>query len=251
MNFKVNKKSISIIICLFIFIFALSDKASATITSTESDSYKITWPNLNSGAGDPDEGAYNLGVTIGQNAPGLYEGSSAYDVRGGFQYIHSIVPFTFSIDKFSVNFGSLIPLTASTDTIALSVSVGSAGGYSIKVQENKALTSSSDATIIDTTCDGSDCDQDTATTWTQSSTYGFGFSMSGDDVPSDFSSTKYRQFANATSAEDPVEIMGNTPSGTLTPGDKSASMTLKVNVSGSQEAGVYENIITFIALPIY
>lgn len=249
MNLKIIRKIVSALFCFFLLMLAFQNQTQATVTSVESDSYKITWPNLNSGAGIPDLDNYKLGATIGQIAPGLYEGASTYDVRGGFQYIHSIIPFTFSIDKFSVDFGSLMPLTASTDTIGLSVSVGSAGGYSIKAQENKALTSSS-AIIIDTTCDTS-CDENTADAWTQSSTYGFGFNMSGDDIPADFSGGKYRQFANAAGVEDAVEIMGNTPSGTLTPGDKTAVMTLKVNVSGNQEAGTYENIITFIALPIY
>lgn len=250
MSLATAKKTALGLFFFFLLISAYSRPTEATVTSVESDSYKITWPNLNSGSGTPSAGTYNLGVTVGQNAPGLYEGASTYDVRGGFQYIHSIVPFTFSISKFSVDFGSLTPLTASTDTIGLSVSIGSAGGYSIKAQENNALTSSTSSTIIDTTCDTS-CDENTADTWTQSSTYGFGFNMAGDDIPADFSGGKYRQFASTAESEDAVEIMGNTPAGSLTPGDKSATMTLKINVSGNQEAGTYENIITFIALPIY
>ena len=33
--------------------------------------------------------------------------------------------------------------------------------------------------------------------------------------------------------------------------DKQATMTLKVLVSGTQAAGIYENMITFIATPTY
>jgi hypothetical protein len=251
MIFK-QKKIILFFSAIGFFIFFLkANSIQATITSTESNSYKITWPNLNSGSATPSAGSYKMGVTMGQIAPGLYEGNSLYNIKSGFQYIHSIVPFTFTLDKFSIDFGSLEPLTAKTDTIGITVTVGSAGGYSIRTQENKALTSTSGSTIIDTLCDASDCDQDGASTWENANTRGFGFNMTGDDIPSDFSGGKYRQFANATVPEDPVEIMGNTPSETLTPGTKNATMTLKVNVLGTQEAGVYENMITFTALPTY
>jgi len=235
-----------IILHLFIYLFSYSTKVLAA-PSMSSDNYQIDWPNLNMGAGLPDSNSYNLGVTTGQIAPGLYS-SAGYKVRAGFQYIHSIIPFTFKIDKISVDFGSLTVGVGSTDTIALEVNCGSAGGYSVTAQENNSLTSTAASTILDTTCDPSDaCTEVDAGTWTSNSTYGFGFSMSGADVPNEFSGGKYKQYADISGAETPQAVMSGTNVGI----GKTASMTLKVNVSGTQAAGVYENILTFIATPTY
>lgn len=230
-----------------ILIILLSASPVLAVHPMNSDSYQIDWPNLNMGAGLPDSGTYNLGVTTGQIAPGLYS-STGYKVRAGFQYIHSIIPFTFILDKIAVDFGSLTVGTPSTDTIGLEITCGSAGGYSVTVQENNPLTSTAQSTIPDTTCDpGDTCDESDAGIWTLSTTYGFGYNMSGTDVPSEFSGGKYKQYADISSAETPQAVMNGTNVGT----GKTSTMTLKVNISGTQAAGIYENILTFIATPTY
>ncbi len=234
---------------LFLLILLILTTAAPALAvhPITSDSYQIDWPNLNMGAGLPDSGSFKLGVTTGQIAPGLYS-SSGYKVRAGFQYIHSIIPFTFTLDKIAVDFGSLTPGTPSTDTIDLEVTCGSAGGYTVTVQENNPLTSTALSTIPDTTCDpGDTCDESDAGTWTLSTTYGFGYNMTGIDVPSEFSGGKYKQYADISSAETPQAVMIGTNVGV----GKTSTMTLKVNISGTQAAGVYENILTFIATPTY
>ena len=65
-----------------------------------SPNYRIQFPNLNSGAGVPSSAGYQVSTTIGQTAAGLYS-SSGYRVKSGFQYIHSVIPFSFSVSKFS------------------------------------------------------------------------------------------------------------------------------------------------------
>lgn len=238
-----NKLFFSVLISLFF----LSVSSVLAVHPMTSDSYQIDWPNLNMGAGLPDSGSYNLGVTTGQIAPGLYE-STGYKVRAGFQYIHSIIPFTFKIDKIAVDFGSLTVGVGTTDTLGLEVDSGSAGGYTVTAQENNPLTSSAASTIVDTTCDAGDtCDESDEGTWSLSTTYGFGYNMSGDDVPSEFSGGKYKQFADMSLSETPQTVMEGSDAGR----DKQATMTLKINISGTQAAGIYENIITFIATPTY
>jgi len=71
--------------------------------------------------------------------------------------------------------------------------------------------------------------------------------MSGTDVPNEFSGGKYKQYADISGAETPQAVMTGTNVGI----GKTSTMTLKINVSGIQAAGVYENIITFIATPTY
>ncbi|MDP2672134.1 MAG: hypothetical protein Q8O68_01335, partial [Candidatus Daviesbacteria bacterium] len=213
----------------------------------ESPNYRIVFPNLNSGAGIPTSTNYNLNSTIGQTAAGLFS-SSGYRVKAGFQYINSIIPFSFSISDIQKNFGTLTPDTPSTSSSTIIVSAGGAGGYSIKAHENNPLKTRDQLnTIIDTLCDTT-CSEAVAASWTSSTKYGFGFNMNGNDVPADFTTTDYfRQFADRSTAESPAVIMSSVNVGT----SRTAVITYKVNVSSVQPAGTYQNIITFTAIPSY
>lgn len=242
------------LICLFaIFYFIFSIKTSAqTATSTstmKSEDYMIRMPNFNFASGSVTSDEYKLGFTGGENAIGLSE-SDGYRLRAGFWYIKSIIPFGFSLTPTSINFGTLTAGTPVTDNIVLTVSSGGAGGYRVTVQENKPLTSGSGNTIPDTTCDNGDCTESSATTWNQSSTYGFGYTLFGNDVPTPFptgspAGNLFKQFSDRTLNETPETVMVSSPVGK----NRSSTMTLKVNVSGTQAAGSYQNILTFIATP--
>lgn len=213
-----------------------------------SDNYTIQFPNFNSGAGIPSSSGYVLDSTIGQTAAGLFS-SSGYQVKSGFQYIHSIIPFSFSVDDIQIAFGTLTPGTPSTDTSTLTVSAGGAGGYSVTVAESSPLkTLDGAATIADTTCDGADCSESTATVWSSNSIYGFGYNMSGDDVPAGFTdSTYFKQFADLSLSETPQTVMSSANVGS----SRSSTITYKVNISDVQPSGTYQNIVTFVAIPGY
>jgi hypothetical protein len=218
--------------------------AQASITSPN---YVIQMPNFNSGAGIPSSSGYKVNTTVGQTAPGLYS-SSGYRIRSGFQYISSIIPFSFSISSYLINFGTLIPDTPSTLTSTLTVSAGGAGGYSVKARENDALKTTSGDTIPDVTCDAGTCTEGTAEVWSLVSTYGFGYNMSGNDIPADFTnSTYFRHFANQTQSETDQEVMLSSSVGR----NRIATMTYKINVSPVQPAGGYQNKILFTAIPSY
>ncbi|MFH1971335.1 MAG: hypothetical protein ABIJ05_03060 [Patescibacteria group bacterium] len=213
----------------------------------KSDNFEIQMPNLNSGAGIPSSTNFGIDSTIGQTAAGLFS-STGYRVKSGFQYIHSIIPFSFQISKLAISFGTLIPGTPATDSHTLTVSAGGAGGYQVKAFENNPLrTFNNLSTIADTSCNSS-CDEETAGEWTQDTKYGFGFNVSGDDVPGDFINDDYfRQFADLSFAEIPQVVMSSIYVGR----SRQALVTYKVNVSGVQEAGTYSNIITYVAIPTY
>ena len=213
----------------------------------ESTNYRIVFPNLNSGAGVPTSTNYNLNTTLGQTGPGEYS-STGYKVKAGFQYINSIIPFSFSISDIQKNFGTLTPTSPSTSSSTIIVSAGGAGGYSVKASENHPMqTSDASDSIIDTLCDTT-CSETSAAVWTSTTKYGFGFNMSGNDVPADFvGATYYRQFADRSTAESDATIMSSTNVGT----SRTATITYKVNVSSVQPAGTYQNIIRFTAIPSY
>lgn len=244
-------KALPFVTCLWVnLLIGLFPSPVQAQSSVKSDNYEITWPNLNMGAGLPTSDTKNINVTTGQIAPGLYTFTEAgFKIRAGFQYIHSIIPFAFTISDLTITFTDpLVPGTPATAANALTVACGGAGGYVIKASENKPLTSASASTIPDTTCDNSDCDQSTAAAWTNNAIYGFGFNMSGSDIPADFTgSTMYRQFADRSNSETPAIIMTGANVGK----DIQSTVTYKINVSNTQAAGRYQNIITFMAIPTY
>lgn len=215
--------------------------------SLVSPNYKIQMPNFNSGAGIPSSSGYKLDTTVGQTAAGLYS-SSGYLVRSGFQYIHSIIPFSFSMSNFLINFGTLMPNTPSTLTSTLTVSAGGAGGYKVTAREADALKTSGGQAIPDVTCDAADCSESAAGVWSLSTTYGFGYNMSGNDIPADFlGATYFRHFANSTLSQGDQIVMSSANVGR----SRTATMTYKINISTVQESGSYQNKILFTAIPSF
>ena len=241
-----NKRRIFLTILVFTF-FLLTATGAVAQAVIESPNYRIQFPNLNSGAGIPSSTNYALDSTLGQTGPGQFS-SAGYIVKSGFQYIHSIIPFSFAIEKIAIPFGSLTPQTAKTDTSTLTVSSGGAGGYQVTAKENIPLTNQSSDTIPDTLCDAGTCSQTAAGIWTQNTTYGFGYNMSGNDIPAAFvDSTYFKQFADASAPEASQIVMSSANVGRT----RQSTITYKVNVSNVQPAGTYRNIITFTATPTY
>ena len=251
MNFKIGILfkifNLKLIILLLSFSFYLSPPGIHAQAKITSPNYIIQMPNFNSGAGIPSSAGYKLDTTIGQTAPGLYS-STGYLVRSGFQYIHSIIPFSFSMSNFLINFGTLMPGTPVTRTSTLMVSAGGAGGYRVTAREAGYLQTSTGKTIPDSTCDAGTCSETAAAVWSLATTYGFGNNMSGNDVPSDFiDGTYFRQFANAALSEGDQSVMSSVNVGR----DRTATITYKVNVSAVQAAGSYQNRILFTAIPSF
>lgn len=218
-------------------------------SSMSNNLYIIRWPNLNSFAGKPSSADYSLGITGGQISPGLYSGSN-YKVRAGFQYIHSIIPFSFSISSVFIDFGPITPGSPVTRTNTLTISNGSAYGYSVLANENHPLRNlATGFTIPDTTCDSGTCDEATSAEWVNLTTFGFGYrcdNITGTDCNSDFSNANYyKQFASSESAEliQPVMIGANVGR------EITSEITYKINISSTQPAGTYQNAIMYIAIP--
>jgi len=230
---------------VFISIFSTPVLA---VNSMESDSYKLQFTNLNMTSGSKESSNYKILDTLGQTGPGQYS-SSGYYVKAGFPYIKTIIDFSFTISDLSIDFGTLTPSSFSTQTNTLTVSAGGAGGYSVTAIEDHPLKlQASSTTIPDTTCDAGTCDQTTAQVWTNTSKYGFGFNMTGNDIASDFTDAGYfRQFADLASAESPQTIMTSTDVGS----NRTATVTYKANISASQAAGDYSNQVTYVAIPTY
>ena len=209
----------------------------------------IEMGNLNSISGKPTGSGYALSYTSGQTGNGLYSGTN-YKVRAGFQYISSIIPFRFSIDKTFIDFGTVTPGSFIQRTNLLTISNGSAFGYQVTVSQNHNLrVNATGQEIPATVCNsGSPCTTSTAGIWNDPLTYGFGYNcqnVSGTDcVPGFTDATYYKPFIASPSA---VAVMSGLVVGT----NKQVTISYQLNVSGSQAPGLYTNIINYIATPTF
>lgn len=237
------------IVCISLLLFFFFSLRTADGLTMSNSRWILQFGNLNSGAGTPSNANYKLGVTIGQTAAGLFTGTN-YKVRSGFQYIKTIIPFSFSISSRLIDFGELTASTPVTRTNTLTISHGSAFGYTVTASESSQLLSPGIGSVIpDTTCDGGTCTQTTAALWSNPLTYGFGYrcdNLVGTDCDSGFSTANYyKQFADASAQETPGTVM----TGTGVSRNKQAQITYKVNISNTQPAGQYRNVVSFIATP--
>lgn len=235
---------------LTIFIFFSLFAGRALAVNMDSPLFRIQFGNVNIAGGEKSSTTYNLSDTLGQLAAGQFQ-STGYIVKAGFQYIHSIIPFSFSISNININLGTLAPNTPSTATTTLTVSFGGAGQYQVTTIEDGPLTTLSGAsTIPDTQCNGGvdTCSETQAKPWTLNSAYGFGYNMSGDDIPSDFiDSTYYRPFPDKQQAESAQIVMSSANVGK----SRQSTVTFKVNISVVQPAGTYQTVVNYVATPSF
>ncbi len=252
-------------------IFAISLLCSFSVLAFEmkSSQFRIQMGHLNIGSGKESLSANtNLAYTLGQNAA-MEFAENGYIIKAGFQYLHSIVPFSFTVSETRIDFGELYPYDPKTASTNLTVSYGGGGNYQILAYEEAPLTTLDGNNQIPNTCcdpgcdDPGKCDQNTAALWVDSSTVGFGYNMSGEDIPSTFESPGcngncYRRFADQSVSppEEPVAVMSSnnvTVDLSSKPKDiyHEATMTFKVNIDPNQAGGNYQTIIHFIALPSY
>jgi len=215
----------------------------------ESPRFRIQFSNLNTASGTKSSEGYSLSDTVGQLAAGRFD-SEGYVVKAGFQYLHSIIPFRFTITDTTIDFGPINPKTFSAAKTNLIVSFGSAGNYQVTANEEGKLRSASGNTIPDTTCNGKShtCSENVAKPWTSLTAYGFGYHLEGDDAASDFiDSTYFRPFPDSSEKKPPAVVMSNVNVGK----NRTATVTFKVNVSPDQVAGTYQTVINFTATPSF
>lgn len=216
----------------------------------ESSFYRIQYGNVTFAGDSGSSASYNITTTVGELASQEFT-SSGYIVKAGFQYLNSIIPFTFSVSDISIDLGTLAADTPSTTTTDLTVSFGGAGQYQVTAQELTTLQTPGGADeIVNTSCNGGaqTCTLSSANVWDSTSAYGFGYNMSGDDIPGDFvGSTYFRPFPDASSAEDPEVVM----SSVNVTSSSTSTMTFKANINATQAAGTYRTIVRFIATPSF
>lgn len=228
--------------CTLLFVFTPPVLAQ----SLTSPSYRIRFGNFNITSGLKSSASYSLTDTVGQTAADLFT-SSGYSVKAGFQYLYTLYDFSFTISDLTIDLGNLTPGTFSNDTNILTVSAPGQG-YSVATYATHRLANNLGDVIPDTTCNTGTCTESSAQAWTSTSIYGFGYNAAGADVTSDFVDTTYfRPFPDRSLGDSPATIMSSLAAGQ----GRTATITYRVNVSGSQAAGNYETQIIYLATPVY
>lgn len=233
--------------CLLFTAFCILFTTSVRAEVLTSPSFKIRFGNFNMTAGEKSSSSYALTDTVGQTAAGLFS-SSGYAVKAGFQYMYTLYDFSFAISDLTIIFGSVTPNNFSTATNTLTVSAPGQG-YSVStIASNRLKKSGTSDYVPDTACDLGTCTESAAGVWTNTAVNGFGYNASGNDIAADFTGpTYFRPFPDLSLGDSPATVMTSTSAGR----NRTATITYKLNVSGSQAAGDYENQITYIATPVY
>lgn len=246
-------KKLRIVIIAFVFLSTIyhllptiSPVRAVTMISSQ---YQVKYANINIGGTNTGSSNYKLSQSIGQLAAGTFT-SNGYVIKAGFQYWHSIIPFSFSLSSTLLNLNTLFPSTPTTATTNITVSFGSAGIYQVTAIEERPLQNAFSNTIPDTACNGgaSTCTVSSAQLWDDNGQYGFGYNMTGNDIPADFvSSSYYRPFPNRAAAGTPAVVMSSTNVGR----NRLSTLKVKGNVSNSQAGGFYTTVLNFVATPGY
>jgi len=260
MTNKKLKSNFLFAFCFVVLIFAFCFLNSVNAINMESSRYRIQFGNIGIGGDNLTSDDIRLTTSLGQLAANRFD-SDGYVVKAGFQYIHSIIPFRFSISKTNIDFGSLIPNKPSEVASILSVSFGGAGQYQVTAVEEGPLQTMAGTFIPDTLCNGgkNTCDETTPKLWDLNNTYGFGYTMDvgGKDIPESFvncyqtsgNKSCYRPFPDSLqpTPETPAIVMFSPNVGR----NKQATIKFKVNIGPSQTTGSYQTIISFVATPTY
>lgn len=205
--------------------------------------------NITGGRKSNNSGTINLTDTVGQTFQGRFD-SNGFVIQAGFQYINTLIPFSFKISSLDIDFGHLVPEIPSTRSNILTVTTGSAFGYTVKAIEDHPLRMSNGITTIpDTSCDlATPCLQTDANEWSDNLRFGFGYNMSGADVDlGDFVNSNYYRPFPVQNIDQPAIVMSK--GGVAT--SSAATVTYKINIEGAQAAGTYQNAIQYIAIPSF
>ncbi len=252
---KIPLSNLQVILFLFLLILITIYKSSiiniAYAQTMTNGSYTIEEGNLNSFAGQATGTNYTVTDTGGGLAPGIYSGPN-YKIRANFGYggeASSSGAFSFSISNTAISYGTITPGEPITRANTLTVSSSNAG-YQITASENHPLEGATNATIPNTTCDSGNCTQAISGIWASLLTYGFGYRCdnlnSSSDCAQGFTTTNYyKSFANTQASQTPQAIMTNSTPVT----NHAGQISYKLNISGSQPSGLYQNAIQYVAVP--
>ncbi len=162
-------------------------------------------------------------------------------------------------DATTVPFGSISTEAFYDACQSLTVTTNASTGYSATLQESDQLTNASAVQIPDGTCDGA-CTDTAEGAWGTATNNGFGYCV--DDVVGTDAATadagwgtngcgagtqNFKTIADAGAAETAQVIMTNNASVS----GKQAYIGFRLSADGTQAAGTYTNVLSYIVTPIF
>ncbi len=118
--------------------------------------------------------------------------------------------------------------------------------YQVLIQGQQGLKTIWGGEIPRTNCD-SDCTINVAKPWKKIENVGFGYTLKGDDIATDFKDISYyRQLPDATLEEEPKTIL----SGKLIKGTRQSTIIFRVNDAKDQPDGTYQTIVNLFVVPL-
>jgi len=243
-----NIKLLFFLILATLYLLLNTPPVNAQVMSNQD--YKITTGKFNAISNSAAEKDSETKPTTNNFGQAISEGVN-FKAKAGFESLKSIPPFSISLSSDIVDFGILSPTNPIIRTVDLSTYSLPVYGYSVISFENEPLTAiqSVNKTLIpDTTCDNGECDDQNASEWINTLTYGFGYrcdNLIGADCDSSFAKTNsYKHFPDISSNDDPQSIAAGFGSK-----DKKIRISYKVNISGTQAQNIYKNTVTYIGVP--
>ena len=173
---------------------------------------------------------------------------SAFTTGPNYTVTTSNDPFTFTLSQNTIDYGILSSTNPVIRTSGITFSNPRAGAEVI-ANENHPLIFAPNNVIPNTSCDNGDCTTEIASLWENPLTYGFGYrcdSTQPEVCDQQFLTANYfEQYPDAASNQLPEIVLTDAPNSKIT----KATITYKVNISGTQKSGGYYNSITYLAIP--
>ena len=207
-----------------------------------SSNYDLQFTNINIGGRTTSSSNYTLDISLGQTASKKWAENN-YIIKAGFQYVHILYPFTFTLSSTTLDFGTLIPNSPKEESLTATISHRGQGYEVMVYQDHKLQTFDGGSFIENTTCDDPYCDEDTAEEWTLDSTTGFGYNVTGHDYSLDFLTSDYFRPFSTT----PMTFMESNEAAY----NRQSIIKTKVNIDATQPVGTYQTVLRFLAVPKY
>ncbi len=156
---------------------------------------------------------------------------------------------TGSTTATEITFGTLTPNTEQRMGQVLKVSTNASAGYSVTVQQDSNMLSAAGADIDSFATSAPTTWASPSATLGDESTYGYmGVASDDSDLTSSFSAGYYQGLNGTT----PLEIMSHDgPADGTTANSGAVSVMYNIEISDLQEAGDYQNTLTYICTPTY
>jgi hypothetical protein len=160
--------------------------------------------------------------------------------------------FILSISPLFIDYGILSPTNPIIRSLNITVLNLNAAVYTIFAKEDHPLTASPNVFIPNTNCDNGACSEYTASSWTNTLSFGLGYrcdNQNGNDCDEQFQTdnNNFKQFSDSQQKKQAISIM----EGTNDLKSKQTEIIHKVNIAASQPPGAYHNTITYILIAGY